>query len=209
MWENSPMSSNERIVMRWATIFTGIGLFFFPFFGFDAAQAVSDRPWATLFVSSGGALLCLLSIYNWLRYRSEVYRKTLTIHTEEGESAIALFALEKILLDTLKSFTDIHDVRADLSVKGPDGTINCALTFKMDSQGDIPGRTDDLKRVVRDTFSQLIPIPIDLQIICRVEDLLLPKAKEDMLAPSSVLDTFSGPVYPVIKDEERTGREGY
>ncbi|MFH0911008.1 MAG: hypothetical protein V1918_05855, partial [Planctomycetota bacterium] len=169
------MKNFEETLLRWVAMAAGVFLVLFPSVGGKIALLTEDVTAARAVFILLGVLIFIAGLTSWLTGRSESLRKTLTVHTQEGDSIIALNALENILRDELRMASDVHDVKVYLSVKGPEGPIRCLLRFKLDSQADIPGRTDAHKRVARDSFARLIPTPLDLQIVCRVDDIVVAK----------------------------------
>ncbi|MHC4883718.1 MAG: hypothetical protein ACYTGH_01390 [Planctomycetota bacterium] len=128
--------------------------------------------------------------------------KTLTVRTEEGESIIAIDALQGILRDELCKSKDVHDAKVSLAVNEENNAIACRISFKLDSQEDIPGRTDAQKRTVRDAFERLLPGSAALSITCQVDDILTSSAKSAVSHSQEAEAAFSGPVYPVANGEE-------
>lgn len=128
--------------------------------------------------------------------------RSLSVRTEEGESTISVDALQNILRDELRKASDIHDAKVILSLDAEGNSLSCRLRFKLDSQDNIPGRTDSHKRTVRDAFERLLPGSPAFNISCQVDDIVTRSTSSSDNAKSSPDNTFSGPIYPVYSDDE-------
>ncbi|GEM_PF-3221209 len=193
------MQKCEEFVVRWAAILAGVFLLVLPFLGARLFNP-ADGPVGAIVSLVLGALVLEAGFMTWYRAHAEAVRKTVTVHTEEGESSIAIDALEGILRDELCKSGDVHDVSVRLEAGGEEEPIHCTLRFRLDSQPDIPSRTDAHKRTVREAFAQLIPDKSDLAIDCHVDSILVaPKAESGR----GNEEAFSGPVYPVPPENDK------
>ncbi|MBN1257828.1 MAG: hypothetical protein JXA52_09000 [Planctomycetes bacterium] len=191
------MNKVEKNIIRPLLILVGVALVTVPLF----AEELPAAWWMkTLDVIAGLALVFYI-ILAFKRDSGITSDKTLTIRTDEGESSIAISALEGLLGDEIRKSGDVHDVDVELKVNDEDDSITCLLRFKLDSQPDIPKRIESHRKTVRAAFTRLIPNAISLDIICRVDGIVVPKKPEgDEKSSSSA--AFSGPVYPVLPEDE-------
>ncbi len=114
--------------------------------------------------------------------------RTLTISTDGGTDTISVDAIESRLLDELTAAPDISNPRVELTVRGEGLPLLCAVSFKLERTEDVIGRTEELKRRVREAFLRIIPSGAGIEINASVVDLArggVKKAERE----------FAGPVY--------------
>jgi hypothetical protein len=197
------MEKIDRNLLRPVVAVIGLLLVGMPFVSESFAEA---DLWTRGLTVLGGAVLLLHVYAVFARDRSIRAGKTLTLRGEGGESVIAIDALEDLLRDEVCKAKDVRDVDVDLEVRAEGEPIQCELRFKLDNQADIPGRTEAHKQTVRDAFERLLPGSPELNITCRVEDIILSRAPRESESGKNRED-FAGPVYPVPGDEE--SEQGY
>lgn len=195
------MRSFEKYIVRPVVLLVGIALVEFAFMSDELSGL------GRLLSFLGGLAVFYEVIHVMLNDRFDSLRKTVTVATEDGQSTIAIDALEGILRDEVCKAGDVHDVDVRLAVGNEGEPIRCVLRFRLDSQPDIPGRTDIHKRAVRETFAKLIPGNVELEITCNVVDIVVPRPAEPAPAGPDEDRPFAGPVYPVPGEGESS--EGF
>lgn len=150
---------------------------------------------AIFFIVGAVILVCMIRI--WKKDKADLSAKAITVKTDEGESRIAIGALEGLLRDELCREKDIYDVEVRLSVGKDSGNVLCILHFKLDSQPNIPARVDAHKRAVKEAFDKLIPGQQELKINCFVDNIMVSDKSEKNSGGDMSSSDFSGPVYPV------------
>ncbi|MHC4872164.1 MAG: Asp23/Gls24 family envelope stress response protein [Planctomycetota bacterium] len=192
------LAKYEAIVAKIAGTLMGIFLIVAPFkSGGDQPCTLMNSTFVQVISFVAGALILFCMVRIWKKTKSGVSAKSITVKTEEGESRIAIGALEGLLRDELCREKDIHDVEVSLAVAKDSGSVSCALHFKLDSQPNIPARVDVHKRTVREAFDNLIPGQQELKINCTVDNIMVSDKSEKTSGSDVPSAGFSGPVYPV------------
>lgn len=201
------LSKYEEFIAKVAGGLFGLLLVVTPFFDSMCGTCPLVNNWfgkLISFIVGAVILFCVVRLIK--RSRVKAGAKSITVKTAEGESKIAIGALEGLLRDELCREKDVHDVAVSLAVDKESDDISCKLRFKLDSQPDIPSRIDVHKRKVREAFDKLIPSQKNLQIFCSVENIVI-EEKTSVSSPSSGQEDFSGPVYPVPDDDISEGSD--
>jgi small-conductance mechanosensitive channel len=195
-----------------AAIVVGVYLLLFPVLGsfFVKVNDGVESNGFLNFISFVVGLIVLVSAYlEWRKDRQEDGAKTITLHTESGVNTIAIDSIEGLLRDELAKEKDISEPRVSLSSKSDD-KLKCKVRFKLNSQPDIPGRIESLKKMVKESFTKLIPAPQELEISCRVDSIILEgqeKKEEPKVQPQNNGGYFEGPVYPVPGEDAGDNEE--
>ncbi len=127
--------------------------------------------------------------------------RQIEIVTDNGVNRISVHALEAQLLDELVSETDVSAAKIALEVRGENQPVRGSLSFKLTRQANVTGRSDELKKKVRDAFDRILSGKASLDLSANVLDLLPEKKSVDAgKTPSE----FYGPVYPDHEEESRS-----
>lgn len=134
--------------------------------------------------------------------RCEACRQ-IEVVTESGVNRISVHALEAQLLDELSGEPDVSEARVAMDVRGENQPVRCMLSFKLARQSNVTGRSDALKKKVREAFDRILSGKATIEVSASVTDLVAPKAGS---AEERATSDFFGPVYPTTREEEREER---
>ncbi len=204
------LAKYEEIIVKVAATLMGLLMLATPF----STKLISACPVAgglvgKVFVFVVGLIVTACVVRAWEKVKDgcDNIKKSIVVKTEEGDSLIAIGAIEGLLRDELCREKDIYDVNVSLNVEEEGSDISCNLHFKLDTQPNIPARVDVHKRTVKEAFEKLIPGQKELNVRCTVDKIVVSDKTEKNSGYGIGDADFSGPVYPVPKAGEN-GEDG-
>ncbi|MBN2712084.1 MAG: hypothetical protein JXR97_06560 [Planctomycetes bacterium] len=144
----------------------------------------------------GLAIVALNIILAISEFKQGGFRRNLEVSSEDGHSTLSITALERQLLSTIASESDVIDPHVNLTAHGEGVPISCHAEFKLKRQDDVLARLDVIKKHLREAFLRIIPNGVGIEVSANVVDIVSENTvKSSSSSAGQSSSEFRGPDY--------------